>query len=193
MPAGQPGAGRVHTVSDGTSTVTLGYDADGHVVSRAYSDGTATSAAYLDNGLLTSTTDVTGARHDLRLRRLGRMKSATQTRGGHGARLGRLHLRRHVPGPTDERGQRRHDDQHVDAPQPADSQRTTTASGAVVEEHAYTYDGHGNVATRTDTYCGRATWTTKYRYDAYDRLLGSAVYTGAARDRAARRRRRPTP
>ena len=52
VPAGEPGAGRVHSISDGTDTVTLGYDADGHVVSRSYSDGTATSAAYTDAGLL---------------------------------------------------------------------------------------------------------------------------------------------
>ena len=39
VPAGQRGAGLVHTISDGTDTVTLGYDADSHVVSRTYSDG----------------------------------------------------------------------------------------------------------------------------------------------------------
>ena len=40
VPAGQPGAGHVHTISDGTTTMTFGYDADAHVISRGYSDGT---------------------------------------------------------------------------------------------------------------------------------------------------------
>ena len=152
MPAGQPGAGRVHTISDGTNTVTLGYDADGHVVSRAYSDGTATSAAYTDTGLLATTTDVTGAvttyGYDDRRpddlghpdpRRPRRWPSVTYTYDAM-SRVADHHPR-----------QRRHHDQHLDARNQLDTQRTTTASGAVIEEHAYTYDSHGNVATRTDT------------------------------------------
>ena len=65
------------------------------------------------------------------------------------------------------------------------TQRTTTASGTLVEAHAYTYDTHGNLATRTDTDpavsttpSSAGTWTTAYRYDAYNRLLSSATYSG---------------
>ena len=81
VPAGEPGAGRVHTISDGTNTVTLAYDADGHVVSRGYSDGTATSATYTDTGLLATTTDVTGAVTTYHYDDAGRMTTVTQTRG----------------------------------------------------------------------------------------------------------------
>ena len=81
VPAGQLGAGRVHSFSDGSATVTVGYDADGHVVSRAYSDGTSTAAAYLDNGLLHTTTDVTGAVTTYGYDGLARMTSAVQRRG----------------------------------------------------------------------------------------------------------------
>src|SRR4029079_12413426 len=63
------------------------------------------------------------------------------------------------------------------------TQRTTTTSGTVIEAHTYTYDSHGNLATRTDTDpavsatpTSAGTWTTTYRYDAYNRLLGSATY-----------------
>ncbi len=81
VPAGEPGAGRVHTISDGTDTVSLGYDADGHVISRGYSDGTSTSAAFTDAGLLATTTDVTGALTTYHYDAAARMTSATQTRG----------------------------------------------------------------------------------------------------------------
>ena len=55
----------------------------------------------------------------------------------------------------------------------------------MIEAHGYTYDSHGNVARRTDTVAASAsqaagTWTTAYRYDGYDRLLGSVVFPGAA-------------
>jgi RHS repeat-associated protein len=65
------------------------------------------------------------------------------------------------------------------------SQTTTNAAGQVLEAHSYTYDDHYNPASRTDTYAPRGsatatggTWTTVYSYDAYDRLIGSAVYAG---------------
>ena len=81
VPAGQPGAGHVHTISDGTTTMTFGYDADAHVISRGYSDGTTTSAHYTDTGLLATTTDVTGAVTTYHYDTAGRITSATQTRG----------------------------------------------------------------------------------------------------------------
>ena len=49
------------TVTDGTDTITYGYDVDGHRTSVTYPDGTSTSADYNDKGQLATTTDVTGA------------------------------------------------------------------------------------------------------------------------------------
>ncbi len=185
VPAGQPGAGQVHTISDGTSTMTLGYDADRHLVSRAYSDGTTTSAAYLDNGLLASTTDVTGAVTSVTPDGLGRVGTATQTRGGTTLAsvtytydgMSRVLTTKRANGVTTTNGWTPHNQ--------LSSQRTTSASGALVEAHTYTYDDHGNVSVRIDTTPTAAgsprptaTWTTRYRYDAYNRLIGSSVYPG---------------
>ena len=184
VPAGELGAGRVHTISDGTNTVTLGYDADGHVTSRAYSDGTATSASYTDTGLLDTTTDVTGAVTTYHYDSVARMTSATQTRGGVVLAevaytydsMSRIHTTTRGNGVTTT-------NTWTPRNQVA-TQRTTTASGAVIEEHGYTYDSHGNVARRVDTVPGTpnqtaSTWTTAYRYDAYNRLLGSVTFPGA--------------
>ncbi len=151
VPAGQPGAGRIHTITDGTSTMTLGYDADGHVVSRAYSDGTATSAKYLDNGQLTSTVDVTGAITSYVPDSLGRVKTATQTRGAATLAsvtytydsMSRVATTARANGVTTTNAWTSHNQ--------LSSQRTTTASGSVVEAHLYTYDDHNNVSVRIDT------------------------------------------
>lgn len=177
VPAGQPGAGRVHTITDGTSTVTLGYDADGHVVSRGYSDGTQTSAKYLDTGQLASTTDVTGAVTTYTSDDLGRVTTATQTRGTTTLAsvtytydtMSRIVKTSRGNGVTTT---------NTWTPRnQLSNQRTTNAAGKVVEEHTYTYDTHGNLSARIDTSTA-GTWTTRYDYDAYDRLLGSAVYPG---------------
>jgi len=177
VPAGQPGAGQVRTITDGASTVTLGYDADRHVVSRAYSDGPSTSAKYLDNGQLASTTDVTGAVTSYVPDSLGRVKTATQVRGGATLAsvtytydpMSRVATTTRANGVTTTNSWTPRNQ--------LSSQRTTTAAGAVVEEHFYTYDDHGNVSVRIDT-APAGTWTTRYDYDAYDRLIGSAVYPG---------------
>ncbi len=185
VPAGQPGAGQVQTETDGTSTMTLGYDADRHLVSRAYSDGTATSAAYSDNGLLASTADVTGAVTTYTPDNLGRVGTATQKRGGTTLAsvtytydgMSRVLTTTRSNGVTT-----------TNAWTPRNqlsSERTTTASKTLVEEHSYTYDDHGNVTVRIDTTPAASgsprptvTWTTRYSYDAYNRLIGSAVYPG---------------
>jgi len=185
VPAGQPGAGRVRTISDGTSTVTLGYDADGHVVSRSYSDGTATSATYTDTGLLSTTTDVTGAVTGYRYDAAGRITTATQTRG-----TTTLASVTYTYDPMS-RVQTTTRDNGVTttntwtARSQLSSQRTTSGPGSVIEEHDYTYDSHGNVAARTDTHAAvpgtpatAGPWTTAYRYDAYNRLISSATNAG---------------
>jgi RHS repeat-associated protein len=187
VPAGQPGAGRVRTISDGTSTVTLGYDADGHVVSRSYSDGTATFAKYTDTGLLSTTTDVTGAVTSYGYDAAGRMTTAAQMRGTtvlasvtytYDA-MSRVKTTTRANGVTTTNT--------WTARNQLSSQRTTSGSGSLIEEHDYSYDSHGNVATRTDTCAAvsstpatAGTWTTAYRYDAYNRLISSATYVGSS-------------
>ena len=186
VPAGQPGAGRVRTISDGTSTVTLGYDADGYVVSRSYSDGTATSAKYTDTGLLSTTTDVTGAVTSYSYDAAGRMTTATQMRGTTALAsvtytydaMSRVKTTTRANGVTTTNT--------WTARNQLSSQRTTSGSGSLIEEHDYTYDNHGNVATRTDTYAAVSStpattgpWTTAYSYDAYNRLISSATYVGS--------------
>ena len=73
-----------------------------------------------------------------------------------------------------------------------DSQTTTDKSGQQLEKRSYDYDSHHNVVSKTETTAKPAacpvictagpstfgTWTTTYRYDAYDRLTQSAVYSG---------------
>ena len=187
VPAGQPGAGRIHSYSDGADTVTLTYDADGHVVSRVYSDGTSTSSAYTDGGALHTTVDVTGATTTYLYDGVGRLKSATQTQGKTVLSsvsytydsLSRVH--------TTTRGNGLVTTNSWTSRNQLLTQSTTTAAGTVVEDHAYTYDSHGNVSTRTDSVPGvsasptpSGTWTTVYHYDAYDRLRGSDVHQGSS-------------
>jgi len=185
VPAGQPGAGHVHAISDGTTTVTFGYDADGHVISRGYSDGTATAASYTDSGLLSTTTDVTGAVTTYHYDTAGRITTATQTRGGTVLASETYSYDTMSRVATITRGNGVTTTNTWTGHNQLATQRTTTTSGTVIEEHDYTYDSHGNLATRTDTDpavsatpTSAGTWTTTYRYDAYNRLLASATYSG---------------
>jgi RHS repeat-associated protein len=185
VPAGQLGAGQVHSMVEGTSSVTLAYDADHHVVSRSYSDGTSTSAAYLDDGLHASTTDVTGAVTSYGYDRLGRITSAIQKRGTTVlASVGYTYdgFSRIA---TTTRSNKVTTVNSYNAHNQLTGQTTTSATGSVLASHAYTYDTHGNVATRVDTVptvsatpATAGTWTSAYGYDAYDRLVGSATYAG---------------
>lgn len=194
VPAGKPGAGQVDTVTDGTGTITYGYDADGHRTSVSYPDGTATSAAYNDKGQLTSSTDVTGAvttyvydPDD------GTMTSATQKRGTTVLATVTYGYDTMDRVATTTRGNGTVTTNTYTASNQLALQTTTNAGGTTLEAHSYTYDEHRNPATRTDAYPsgggasvpgGSATWTTTYSYDAYDRLVGSAVYSGPLVDGA---------
>ena len=151
-----------------------------------YPDGTSISADYNDKGQLASTTDVTGAVTSYVYDATdGTLTSATQRRGStvlasvaytYDA-LSRI--------ATVTRGNGTVTTNTYTAQNQLATQTTTNAGGKVIEAHSYTYDAHYNPATRTDTYApgGSAsttggTWTTVYSYDAYDRLLGSAIYDG---------------
>ena len=187
VPAGQPGAGQVETVSDGTDTITYGYDADGHRTSVTYPDGTSTSADYNDKGQLATTTDVTGAVTTYVYDPAdGTLTSATQRRGSTVLASVTYTYDAMSRIATTTRGNGTVTTNTYTAQNQLATQTTTNAGGQVLEAHSYTYDAHYNPATRTDTYApgGSAidrpagTWTTVYSYDAYDRLIGSAVYAG---------------
>ena len=152
VPAGQPGAGQVHTITDGTSTVTLGYDADRHVVSarvlrrhRHRRRPTSTTACWPPRRTSPARSPATCPTA------WAGSETATQTRGGTTLASVTYTYDAHVPGRDDHAGQRRRHDERLDTAQPASSQRTTSASGALVEAHTYTYDDHGNVTIRIDT------------------------------------------
>lgn len=186
VPAGQPGAGQVASVSDGTDTIAYGYDIDGHRTTVTYPDGTTTSADFNDKGQLASTTDVTGAVTTYTYDPTdGTITSATQRRGSTVVAsvtytydpMSRIATTTRGNGTVTK-------NTYTDQNQLA-TQTTKTAVGQVLEAHSYTYDEHYNPATRTDTYPrgGSATptggtWTTVYAYDAYDRLTASDVYAG---------------
>ena len=186
VPAGQPGASQVATVTDATGTITYGYDVDGHRTSVTYPDGTSTSADYNDKGHLATTTDVTGAVTTYTYDAVeGTITSVTQRRGN--AVLASVtytyDAMSRIASVTRGNGTVT-TNTYTDQNQLA-IQTTKDAGGRVLEAHGYTYDAHYNPATRTDTYSrgGSATptggtWTTVYSYDAYDRLTDSAVYAG---------------
>ena len=118
--AGQPGAGQVATVSDGTGAITYGYDVDGRRTTVSYPDGTSTSADYNDKGQLVTTTDVTGAVTTYAYDAAdGTLTSATQRPRRHGGGLGHLHLRRDEPHRHHHQGQRHRHHQHLHGPEPA--------------------------------------------------------------------------
>ncbi len=186
VPTGQPGAGEVQTVTDGTATITYGYDVDGHRTSVTYPDGTATSADYNDRGQLATTTDVTGAVTSYGYGTDGVVTSATQRRGTTVLAsvaytydgLSRI--------ATTTRGNGTVTTNTYTTQNQIATQTTRDPGGRVLDAHRYTYDAHYNPISRTDTYApgGSATgaggtWTTVYSYDAYDRLTGSAVYPGS--------------
>jgi RHS repeat-associated protein len=186
VPAGQPGAAQIETVSDGTDTIKYGYDVDGHRTSVVYPDGTSTTADYNDKGQLASTTDVTGAVTTYVYDATdGTLTSATQRRGSTVLASVTCTYDALSRVATTTRGNGIVTTNTYTPQNQLATETTTGAGGVVLEAHSYTYDAHYNPATRTDTYGPRGsaapsggTWTTVYSYDAYDRLISSAVYTG---------------
>ena len=193
VPAGSPGAGLVKTLTNESGTVSYGYDADGNRTSISYPDGTRISDSYDDRGLLQTSTDITGAvtsyhynpdttLHDaVQVRGEVTLASVSYTYDG----LGRLATLTRGNGLTT-----------TNTYTPNDllaTEITTNRSGKQVEAHSYRYDSHHNLTSKTDVSaepasCGTVcqagpstfgTWTTTYRYDAYNRLIASAVYSGS--------------
>ena len=188
VPAGKAGAGQIASVSDGTDTLRYSYDADGHRTAMTYPDGTTTTASYNDKQQLVTTTDVTGAVTTYGYDDESRMTTVAQKRGAAvlaTVTFGYDAMDRVL---TTRRGNGTVTTNTFTSDNKLAVQSTTDPANKVLESHAYTYDSHGNVITRTDTLPaggsaavpgGGDTWSTAYGYDAYDRLISSAVYPGS--------------
>lgn len=188
VPAGQSGAGQVKTITDGSGTITYGYDVDGHRTSVTYPDKTSTQSSYNDLGQLVTSTDITGAVTTYGYDPTeGTLLTAVQKRGSAtlaSVTYGYDTLDRVR---TTTRGNGIVTTNTYTADNRLALQSTTGPTSQVLESHAYTYDDHGNVATKTDSNLpggsaavpgGGNTWSTIYSYDAYNRLIGSATYAG---------------
>jgi RHS repeat-associated protein len=199
-----PATGRVKSVydpADPADAISYDYDADGHVVAIHYPDGTSTAATYNDSGKLATSTDITGAVTTYTYNTGGTcgpaptdLCQAVQVRGGTTLAhvsytfdpMDRVHTITRGNGVTTTLD-------YTDASQ-VKTEITTTADGTTLRTDGYTYDSHGNVSTHTITSAltvgkGHGTGqghrkkaspptTTGYSYDAYNRLLSSAVYPG---------------
>ncbi|MFF7183541.1 RHS repeat-associated core domain-containing protein [Streptomyces sp. NPDC008121] len=168
------------------SCISYTYDADGNTTEVAYPDGKTVRQEYGDNGLLEKTTDTAGLTTFYTYNSDGTIKEAVQherddTSSSVEARvaytydgLGRITKTDRGNGVVTETeftgaSQIRHE--------------KTTREGKVLTEASYTYDSHGNLTQRTDTRPeashggapGPAGTTTRYTYDAYNRLLASQV------------------
>ncbi len=177
-----PDSGLVKTIGDPgqpTDVITYQYDPDGHTISKQYPDGTTSAARFAPDGSLATATDVTGAVTTYQYDGTGLVKGATEARPGTTIgsvaytydSLDRIHTIDRGNGVTTTIT-------YSDANQVTD-QTTTGPDGTALHDDAYTYDAHGNVATHTTT-TATATTTSRYGYDAYDRLVSSAVYPNAA-------------
>ena len=194
VPAGHMGAGQIETLSNESGTMTYAYDADGNRISVTYPDGAVVSRHYTDQGLMDTSTDITGAVTTYTYNTDdGSLHSAVQKRGT--ATLASVvytydALDRVA---TIARGNGLTTTNTYTPVNLLATQKTVNGTGTQVEAHTYAYDTHHNLTTKTDTTarpsaCTVAcapgastygTWTTTYQYDAYDRLTGSAVYSGA--------------
>ena len=194
VPSGQVGAGLVKSMTNESGTITYGYDADRNRTSVSYPDGSTASSDYLDNGLLHTSTDVTGAVTTFTYYPDASMQSAVQVRGG--VTLASVSytydgLQRIK---TTTRGNKLVTTNTYTPNNLLASEITVDGSGNQVEAHSYAYDNHHLLTRKTDTTAKPSrctvictagpgtygTYTTTYGYDAYDRLTGSAVYSGSS-------------
>ncbi|MER7959707.1 RHS repeat-associated core domain-containing protein [Streptomyces sp. NPDC096030] len=179
------------------SRITYRYDADGHVTETAYPDGKTVRQAYGDDGLLEKTTDTAGLATYYTYNPDGTLAEAVQherddtespvtasvayTYDG----LGRIIRADLGNGAATE----------VEFTSAHQIQREkTTRDGKLITEASYLYDAHSNLTQRTDTRPGPAdadgtagVTTTRYTYDAYDRLLSSQVRDASGQELTATR------
>ena len=203
-----PATGRVKSVydpADPADAISYDYDADGHVVAIHYPDGTSTAATYNDSGKLATSTDITGAVTTYTYNTDGTcgpaptdLCQAVQVRGGTTLAkvsdtydpMDRVHTITRANGVTTTID-------YTDASQ-VKTETTSAADGTTLRTDGYTYDAHGNVSAHTITSAltvgeghgkghgkgqghrklASPPTTTAYSYNAYNRLLSSAVYPG---------------
>ncbi|MGW2207622.1 RHS repeat-associated core domain-containing protein, partial [Streptomyces sp. NPDC001774] len=201
-----PETGRVtgiyHPDDKPGTLISYTHDADGNVLAVEYPDGKTIRQTFNNHGVRTSLTDAAGAKTVYSYNPDGTMKNAVQ--GGQDSRkavqvtytydgLGRIE--------TVVRGDRDSKDHVTTAYTYAGlkqirTEKTTGPGRKAITEAAYEYDSHGNLTHRTDTRPGTASdgspgpmtrTSTGYRYDAYNRLLGSEVkdHQGAVLSSAA--------
>ncbi|MGW2207416.1 RHS repeat domain-containing protein [Streptomyces sp. NPDC001774] len=197
-----PRTGRVTGVFDpddkAGTLISYSYDADGNVTKVAYPDGKTVRQAFGNHGQRTSLTDITGAKTVYTYNGDGTLKEAVQREGvtedgpvkasiaytydG----LGRI--TEAVRG-SEGGGKGVTTAYAYTGASQIRTEKTSRPDGTVITKADYTYDSHGNLTHRTDTRPGITTedgdggsggavgpmvkTSTGYRYDAYNRLLGS--------------------
>ncbi|MFF7183163.1 RHS repeat-associated core domain-containing protein [Streptomyces sp. NPDC008121] len=163
------------------------YDADGNTTQVAYPDGKTVRQEFSDQGQLEKATDTAGLTTFYTYNSDGALQEAVQhERDDRNSpvrakvaytydALGRITKTDRGNGVTTETG-------FTGAHQI--SREKTTRGGEVITEASYLYDSHGSLTQRTDTRPGTDTdgapgepvsTTTRYTYDAYNRLTGSEV------------------
>ncbi|MER7960240.1 hypothetical protein, partial [Streptomyces sp. NPDC096030] len=186
-----PYTGGVTAVFDpgdtGGSRISYTYDADGHITETAYPDGKTVRQAYADSGLLEKTTDTAGLATFYTYNPDGTLAGAVQ----HERDDQNSPVTASVAYTYDSLGRVTKTDRGNGVVTETEftgahqiKREKTTRDGKTVTEASYTYDTHNNLAQRTDTRPeagadgapgGPVTTTTRYTYDAYDRLTGSDV------------------
>ncbi|MFF0270002.1 RHS repeat-associated core domain-containing protein [Kribbella sp. NPDC004536] len=176
-----PVSGRLTSVLDAdhpADVVSYSYDADGHTTAVRYPDGTSSLASYQDDGKLATTTDVTGTVTTYRYTPAGLTTGATQVRNGAQVATVDYGYDSHDRIETIDRGNGvvttigYNDASRI-------TSQTTKDGATVLRDDDYSYDAHGNTTAHTTT-TGTTTSTSSYSYDAYDRLISSAVYPNAS-------------
>ncbi|MFF7183161.1 RHS repeat-associated core domain-containing protein [Streptomyces sp. NPDC008121] len=183
----------------GATRITYTYDADGNVTDVTYPDGTAVRQKFGDNGQLQQVTDAAGLTTFYTCNPDGTLSKAVQhERNDTGSPvkasvaytydgLGRI--------TKTERGNGVVTDTQFTATSQIKHEKTSK-DGSLLTEAAYTYDAHNNLTQRTDTRPeARAdgtpgpavTTTTRYGYDAYNRLISSEVLNAAGQQQTATR------
>ncbi|MFF7183576.1 RHS repeat-associated core domain-containing protein, partial [Streptomyces sp. NPDC008121] len=180
------------------TTISYTYDADGNITEASYPDG-KTIRQEFSNGQLTRTTDAAGLTTTYTYNSDGTVAEAVQRDGNTEDSpvkaeiaytydgLGRITKVDRGNGVSTEV-------QFTDADQI--KHEKTTRDGALVSEASYLYDSHNNVTERSETRpaaeaggaAGAAVkTTTRYTYDAYNRLLSSQVSGADGKELASSR------
>ncbi|MER7959987.1 RHS repeat-associated core domain-containing protein [Streptomyces sp. NPDC096030] len=188
-----PHTGNVTSVYDpddaDASRISYTYSADGHVTEVAYPDGKTVRQGYGDDGLLEKTTDTAGLTTFYTYNPDGTVAEAVQHERDDTASpvkasvaytydgLGRIIKTGRGNGVVTQT-------EFTGAHQI--KREKTTRDGKLITEASYTYDTHNNLTERTDTRPAAdgtpgepVTTTTRYAYDAYNRLTGSDVLDAA--------------